>query len=163
MYSGKVQNFTGATPRQNFENIGPGRGSPGKGLSSAGLALIKVKIPKLRRDLVFLSPDIAFKSSKVPGDPRSKRNFCRGAVLKGVLFAGWPPARPSAVPGPGGHPRGIGRGCPALSRLHHQWDSTIATKRILAEEIWFSGFQACQGSLLQNGGKDAWTCGGTNA
>ncbi len=92
MYPGKVQNFTGATPRQNFENIGRGRGSPGEGLSSAGFALIKVKISKLRRDLVFLPPDIAFKSSKVPGDPRSKQNFHRGCapakVLKGVLFAG---------------------------------------------------------------------------
>ncbi len=34
MYPGKVQNFVGATPRQKFENIGRGRGSPGKGLSS---------------------------------------------------------------------------------------------------------------------------------
>ncbi len=119
MYPGKVQHFSGAKSRQNLENIGPGRGSLGQDMSSAGLALIKVKISKLRRDLMFLSPDIAFNSSKVPGDPRSKQNFHRGCapakVLKGVLFAGWPPARPSAVPGPEGHPRGIGRGCPALT------------------------------------------------
>ncbi len=112
----------GLRPGKILTNIGRGRGSPGEGLSSAGFALIKVKISKLRRDLVFLSPDIAFKSSKVPGDPRSKQNFHRGCapakVLKGVLFAGWPPARPSAVPGPEGHPRGIGRGCPALSGPH---------------------------------------------
>ncbi len=115
-----MQNFTGATPRQNFENLSRGRGSPGKGLSYAGSALIRVKISKLRRDLVIFSPDIAFKRSKMPGEPRSKQEFHRGCalakVLKGVFFAGWPPARPSAVPGPEGHPRGIGRGCPALIR-----------------------------------------------